>query len=48
MSVQFRVLDMARTATNVTGDSAVTVLIDAAEQKWAEDNAVAPAEIGQS
>jgi proton glutamate symport protein len=43
-----RILDMARTATNVTGDSAVTVLIDAAEQKWAEDNAVAQAEIGQS
>ena len=43
-----RILDMARTATNVTGDSAVTVLIDAAEQKWAEDNAVAKAEIGQS
>jgi len=43
-----RILDMARTATNVTGDSAVTVLIDAAEQKWAEDNAVTQAEIGQS
>jgi Na+/H+-dicarboxylate symporter len=34
-----RILDMARTATNVTGDSAVTVLIDAAETKWAEENA---------
>jgi Na+/H+-dicarboxylate symporter len=30
-----RILDMVRTATNVTGDSAVTVLIDSAEKKWA-------------
>ena len=28
-----RILDMVRTATNVTGDSAVTVLIDASEKK---------------
>ena len=36
-----RILDMVRTATNVTGDSAVTVLIDAAETKWAEKNTAA-------
>ncbi len=30
-----RILDMVRTATNVTGDAAVTVLIDSAEKKWA-------------
>ncbi len=30
-----RILDMVRTATNVTGDAAVTVLVDAAEQKAA-------------
>ena len=29
-----RILDMVRTATNVTGDSAVTVLVDSAEKKW--------------
>ena len=29
-----RILDMMRTATNVTGDSAVTVLVDSAEKKW--------------
>ena len=34
-----RILDMVRTATNVTGDSAVTVLIDAAESKWEDENA---------
>ena len=34
-----RILDMVRTATNVTGDSAVTVLIDSSESKWAEKNA---------
>jgi len=30
-----RILDMVRTATNVTGDSAVTILIDTAEKKVA-------------
>jgi proton glutamate symport protein len=43
-----RILDMARTATNVTGDSAVTVLIDAAENKWAEENAAAQVETTQT
>lgn len=43
-----RILDMARTATNVTGDSAVTVLIDAAENKWAEDNAATQLETTQT
>jgi proton glutamate symport protein len=42
-----RILDMARTATNVTGDCAVTVLVDAAENKWAEKNALQTAD-GQS
>lgn len=35
-----RILDMVRTATNVTGDAAVTVLIDSAEKKWAEKEAL--------
>ena len=30
-----RILDMVRTATNVTGDSAVTILIDTSEKKVA-------------
>ncbi len=34
-----RILDMVRTATNVTGDSAVAVLIDSAEKRWAEKEA---------
>lgn len=36
-----RILDMVRTATNVTGDSAVTVLVDSAEKKWEAKAALA-------
>ena len=36
-----RILDMVRTATNVTGDAAVTVLVDAAETRAAEKAAKA-------
>ena len=43
-----RILDMVRTATNVTGDSAVTVLIDASEKKWAKKNALLQTESGQN
>jgi len=43
-----RILDMVRTATNVTGDCAVTVLVDAAETKWAKKNALLQTESGQS
>jgi Na+/H+-dicarboxylate symporter len=43
-----RILDMVRTATNVTGDSAVTVLIDAAEKKWVKKNALLQTDSGQS
>ena len=42
-----RILDMVRTATNVTGDSAVTVLIDSAEKKWAEKQALLQTDTGQ-
>ena len=43
-----RILDMLRTATNVTGDSAVTILIDSAEKKLSAEAAFSPAETGQS
>lgn len=43
-----RILDMVRTATNVTGDSAVTVLVDSAEKKWAAKAALLHTETGQS
>lgn len=43
-----RILDMVRTATNVTGDSAVTVMIDAAEKKWAEKQALLQTDTTQS
>jgi len=42
-----RILDMVRTATNVTGDSAVTVLVDSAEKKWAAKEALLQAEAAQ-
>jgi len=38
-----RILDMVRTATNVTGDCAVTILVDTAEKKVAAKAAIAPA-----
>ena len=37
-----RILDMVRTATNVTGDCAVTILVDTAEKKVAAKAAVQP------
>jgi len=43
-----RILDMVRTATNVTGDSAVTVLIDSAEKRWAAKAALLQADTGQT
>ncbi len=43
-----RILDMVRTATNVTGDSAVTVLIDSAEKKWAAKAALSQSDGSQS
>lgn len=43
-----RILDMLRTATNVTGDSAVTILIDSAEKRHAAEAALLPADAGQS
>jgi len=36
-----RILDMVRTATNVTGDCAVTVLVDAVEKKLEAKEAAA-------
>jgi Na+/H+-dicarboxylate symporter len=41
-----RILDMVRTATNVTGDSAVTVLVDSAEKKWEAKAALLQTESG--
>jgi len=43
-----RILDMVRTATNVTGDCAVTVLVDAAETKWAKKHALLQTESEQN
>jgi Na+/H+-dicarboxylate symporter len=43
-----RILDMVRTATNVTGDSAVTILIDTAEKKVAARASQLQTESGQS
>ena len=42
-----RILDMVRTATNVTGDCAVTILVDTAEKKLAAKNGGLQAESGQ-
>jgi len=42
-----RILDMVRTATNVTGDSAVTILVDTAEKKVAAQAGQLQAESGQ-
>ena len=42
-----RILDMVRTATNVTGDSAVTILVDTAEKKVAAEAAQLQTESGQ-
>ncbi len=42
-----RILDMVRTATNVTGDSAVTVLIDSAEKRWAAKAALSQSDGSQ-
>jgi Na+/H+-dicarboxylate symporter len=39
---------MVRTATNVTGDSAVTVLVDSAEKKWAAKAALLQSDIVQT
>jgi proton glutamate symport protein len=43
-----RILDMVRTATNVTGDSAVTVLVDSAEKKWAAKAALLQTDVVQT
>lgn len=43
-----RILDMVRTATNVTGDSAVTILIDSAEKKIAAKSSQLQVESNQN
>lgn len=43
-----RILDMVRTATNVTGDAAVTILIDTAEKKHAAKAGQLQADTGQN
>ena len=41
-----RILDMLRTATNVTGDCSVTILVDSAEKKFDAQAAILQTETG--